>query len=82
MSWLYENIVDVTLVLGLAGLTLVFLGYVGHVRFPYFGGIRMPWDDIDFTLTENTRRVCKIIGLLLLAITLPMCVLAGIAGGI
>jgi hypothetical protein len=72
MSWLYENIVDVTLVLGLAGLTLVFLGYVGHVRFPYFGGIRMPWDDIDFTL----------IGLLLLAITLPMCVLAGIAGGI
>ena len=62
------------------GLGLVVFGYFGRIGFPYFGGMRMPWDDINFTLTEKTRRVWMITGLLLWAMALFLCVLLSIGG--
>jgi hypothetical protein len=80
MPWLYENLGMILAVLGLAGAGLVFLGYFGHIRFACFGGMRMPWDDIDFMVTEKERRVCMIIGPLLWAVALFLCVMVSIGG--
>ena len=80
MSWLFENIGMVLAVLGLVGLGLVIFGYFGHIRTPYLGGMHMPWDGIDFTLTEKARRVWMIAGLLLWLAALFLCVLVSIGG--
>lgn len=45
MSWLGENIGMILAILVLGGAGLVLLGAFGHIRFPYFGGMRMPWDE-------------------------------------
>ncbi len=80
MSWLYENIGMILAVLGLAGAGLVILGAFGHIRFLYVGGLRMPWHDIDVTLTEKGRRVCMIIGPLLWAMALFLVLLVSFPG--
>ena len=61
-------------------LGLVVLSYFGHIRTPYLGGMQMPWDGIDFTLTEKARRVWMIAGLLLWAMALFLCVLVSLGG--
>ncbi len=80
MSWLYENSGMILAVLGLAGAGLVLLGAFGHIRFPYAGGMRMPWHDINVTLTEKERRVCMIIGPLLWAIAFSLLLLVSFPG--
>lgn len=80
MSWLHENIGMILGILALAGAGLVLLGAIGHVRFPYFGGIRMPWHDINVTLTEKERRVCLILGPLLWAMALVLLLLVSFPG--
>jgi hypothetical protein len=80
MSWLDENAGMTFAVLGLAGAALILLGAVGRIRFPYLGGMRMPWHDIDVALTEKERRACMIIGPLLWALALFLLLLSSFPG--
>jgi hypothetical protein len=80
MSWLYENIGTTLAVLVLVGTGLVLLGAFGHIRFPYFGGMRMPWHALNVTLTEKERRMCIIVGPLLWAMALFLLLLVSFPG--
>lgn len=58
------------------------LNNAGRIEFPYLGGMRMPWHDVYIPLSDSTRRVYTIIGLLLLTVALPSCVVAAIGAAI